>query len=106
MPDPELDPFLTVPEIARELRYSEMSVRKWIQQGKLTAIQATNREYRVRRSALDAMISTTWGSAKTRRKANDGGAPSEPSLTARIGLPVQAADEVSLIAQVRLPDER
>lgn len=106
MPEPELDPFLTVPEIAQELRYSEMSVRKWIQQGKLTAIQATNREYRVRRSALDAMISTTWGSAKTRRKDDDGGGPSEPSLTARIGLPVQAADEVSLIAQVRLPDER
>ena len=86
--------------------FAHLHANPWIQQGKLTAIQATNREYRVRRSALDAMISTTWGAAKTRRKANDGGAPSEPSLTARIGLPVQAADEVSLIAQVRLPDER
>ena len=51
------DGLLTVPEIARELKYTEATIRVWIKQGRLRAMQATNREYRVRRADLEAMIS-------------------------------------------------
>lgn len=51
------DELLTVAEIARELKYTEATIRVWIKQGRLRAIQATNREYRVRRSDLEAMLS-------------------------------------------------
>jgi excisionase family DNA binding protein len=52
------DELLTVAEVARELKYTEATIRVWIKQGRLRAIQATNREYRVRRSDLEAMIGT------------------------------------------------
>lgn len=73
MPAPEPDdPLLTVPEIARELRYSEVSVRRWIREGQLSAIQPAGREYRVRRSALDEMLTTI------KRRSNPN---TEPLLT-------------------------
>lgn len=90
------DPFLTVPEIAQELRYTEATVRTWIRQGKLPAIRATNREYRVRRSDLDAMITTMNA---------DGNPPSGTGAAATASAPTPLETK-TLSAQVRLPDER
>ncbi len=91
------DEFMTVPEIAQELRYNEQTVRNWIKQGKLAAIRATNREYRVRRSDLDAMITTMHA---------DGGAPSplRGSVTPRARVTLQEKTRL-MDTQVRLPDE-
>ena len=58
MPDSNPDELLTVPEVAKELKYTEATVRVWIKQGKLRAIRPTGREYRVRRSDLGAMLRT------------------------------------------------
>ena len=91
------DPFLTVPEIAEELRYDPQTVRSWIRQGKLPAIRASNREYRVRRSDLDAMITTMHA---------DGGAPNAARGSApRARVTLQEKTRL-LDTQVRLPDER
>jgi len=92
------DPFLTVPEIAEELRYDPQTVRSWIRQGKLPAIRASNREYRVRRSDLDAMITTMHA---------NGGTPSgaRGSATPRARVTLQEKTRL-MDTQVRLPDER
>lgn len=87
------DPFMTVPEIAQELRYTEATVRTWIRQGKLPAIRATNREYRVRRSDLDAMITTMNGDA----------APTHVSGPAAAPITSTKLETKTLSAQVRLP---
>jgi excisionase family DNA binding protein len=58
VPDSNPDELLTVPEVAKELKYTEATIRTWIKQGKLRAIRPTGREYRVRRSDLGAMTRT------------------------------------------------
>jgi excisionase family DNA binding protein len=50
------DELLTVAEVAKELKYKEQTIRTWIKQGRLRATQATNREYRVRRSDMEARV--------------------------------------------------
>ncbi len=57
------DPFLTVPEVAAQLRYTQVTVRNWIRDGKLRAIRASNRGYRIRKSDLEAMLNGAGGSA-------------------------------------------
>jgi excisionase family DNA binding protein len=84
--DPNPNELLTVPEIAKELKYTEATVRTWIKQGKLRAIRATGREYRVRRSDLDAMITTI-----------------EPHERAQ--LPVSPLGSTSDLARWQLPDD-
>ncbi len=54
-PDPN-DPWLTLAEIAEELRVSPATVRLWVSQGKLGATRAGRRKLLVRRSALDQML--------------------------------------------------
>jgi excisionase family DNA binding protein len=82
------EPFLTVAEIAHELRKTEVTVRTWIREGKLPAIRA-GRSYRVRRSDLDRMT----------RVGGDGEAP-QPLA------PVSLESESPLMARLVLPDER
>lgn len=86
MSDPKPDELLTVPEIAKELKYTEATVRTWIKQGKLRAIRATSREYRVRRSDLDAMVTTI-----------------EPLERAQ--LPVTPLGSTSELSRWKLPDD-
>lgn len=50
------DELLTVAEVARELKYTEATIRTWIKQGRLRATQATSREYRVRRFDMEALV--------------------------------------------------
>ncbi len=85
---PEDDPLLTVPEIAKELRVTEVTVRTWIRAGQLPALRAGMRGYRVRRSALDQML-----------------ALNQPAPPPRPGEPV-AFEDISLRAHVTLPDDR
>jgi excisionase family DNA binding protein len=55
-PDPSDDPWLTVGEIAAELRINPATVRLWISRGKLQAKRAGQRKLLVQRSELDRML--------------------------------------------------
>jgi excisionase family DNA binding protein len=55
-PEQPDDPWLTVAEIAAELRVNPATVRLWISQGKLTAKRAGQRRLLVQRSELDRML--------------------------------------------------
>jgi excisionase family DNA binding protein len=54
--DEDTDPWLTVAEIAEELRLTTATIRVWISQGTLTAKRAGQRKWLVRRSELDRML--------------------------------------------------
>jgi excisionase family DNA binding protein len=55
-PDPAEDPWLTLAEIAAELRVNPATVRLWVSRGKLTAMRAGQRKLLVRRSELTRML--------------------------------------------------
>ncbi len=64
MPDPDVpdeldDPWLTVAEIAEELRVNPATVRLWISRGRLKAMRAGQRKLLVRRSELVRMLALT-----------------------------------------------
>lgn len=54
--DIEKDPWLTVAEIADELRVNPATVRLWISKGTLPAMRAGRRKLLIRRSDLDRML--------------------------------------------------
>ncbi|MGO9971917.1 MAG: helix-turn-helix domain-containing protein [Solirubrobacteraceae bacterium] len=54
--DPVEDPWLTLAEIAEELRLSPATIRSWIAKGTLQAMRAGQRKFLVRRSELDRML--------------------------------------------------
>lgn len=54
--EPEDDPWLTLAEIAEELRMSPATIRSWISKGTLRAMRAGQRKWLVRRSELDRML--------------------------------------------------
>jgi|SRR5271163_2510947 len=58
-PDPADDPWLTLAEIAQELRVHPATVRLWISRGQLKAMRAGQRKLLVRRSELDRMLAST-----------------------------------------------
>jgi excisionase family DNA binding protein len=53
---PPDDPWLTLAEIAEELRLSPATIRSWISKGTLQAMRAGQRKWLVRRSELDRML--------------------------------------------------
>lgn len=53
---PDEDPWLTLAEIAEELRVNPATVRQWVSKGQLVASRAGLRKWIVRRSDLDAML--------------------------------------------------
>lgn len=55
-PTPAEDPWLTLAEIAEELRMSPATIRSWISKGTLRAMRAGQRKWLVRRSELDRML--------------------------------------------------
>lgn len=55
-PEPEDDPWLTLAEIAEELRMSPATIRSWISKGTLRAMRAGQRKWLVRRSELERML--------------------------------------------------
>jgi excisionase family DNA binding protein len=58
-PGPADDPWLTLAEIAQELRVNPATVRLWISRGRLKAMRAGQRKLLVRRSELDRMLALT-----------------------------------------------
>jgi excisionase family DNA binding protein len=50
------DPWLTLAEIAEELRLSPATIRSWISKGTLRAMRAGQRKWLVRRSEVDRML--------------------------------------------------
>ncbi|MGZ6637499.1 MAG: helix-turn-helix domain-containing protein [Solirubrobacteraceae bacterium] len=58
-PDPADDPWLTLAEIAGELRVNPATVRLWVSRGRLKAMRAGQRKLLVRRSELDRMLAAT-----------------------------------------------
>jgi excisionase family DNA binding protein len=67
---PEDDPWLTVAEIAKELRLTPATVRSWISQGTLHAKRAGQRKWLVQRSELSQMLGGE-GFERTRRGGPD-----------------------------------
>jgi excisionase family DNA binding protein len=57
------DPWLTLAEIAAELRVNPATVRQWVSKGRLKASRAGVRKWIVRRSDLDRMLAETNSSA-------------------------------------------
>lgn len=57
------DPWLTLAEIAEELRVNPATVRQWVSKGQLKASRAGVRKWIVRRSELDRMLTETNSSA-------------------------------------------
>ena len=57
------DPWLTLAEIAAELRVNPATVRQWVSKGQLKASRAGVRKWIVRRSDLDRMLAETNSSA-------------------------------------------
>jgi len=55
-PDAQDDPWLTLAEIAEELRMSPATIRSWVSKGTLRAMRAGQRKWLVRRSELDRML--------------------------------------------------
>jgi excisionase family DNA binding protein len=53
------DPWLTLAEIAEELRVNPATVRLWVSRGRLVATRAGQRKLLVRRSELDRMLAST-----------------------------------------------
>jgi excisionase family DNA binding protein len=62
--------FLTVPEVAERLRMTTMTIYRWIEDGKLPAVQI-GKHYRIKSSDLDAVLESSvvgtvredpWGS--------------------------------------------
>jgi excisionase family DNA binding protein len=58
-PDLADDPWLTLAEIAEELRVNPATVRLWVSRGRLKATRAGQRKLLVRRSELDRMLALT-----------------------------------------------
>jgi excisionase family DNA binding protein len=52
------DVFLTVPEVAKRLRVTPMTVYRWIEDGKLSAVQIA-KHYRIRTSDLEGMLESS-----------------------------------------------
>src|SRR5438105_15914388 len=53
------DPWLTLAEIAEELRVNPATVRQWVTRGQLHASRAGVRKWIVRRSELERMLAAT-----------------------------------------------
>jgi excisionase family DNA binding protein len=67
MNTPKADEYLTVAEIASELKLNQQTIRNWIDQGSLRAVRVGPRRVRVLRSELDRMLaggSTTPAAAE------------------------------------------
>lgn len=87
------DPWLTLAEIADELRVNPATVRQWVTKGQLNASRAGVRKWIVRRSELDRMLAATNPPAEVAEPAEDERTVAEPR-PARPGPPT--ADAIAL----------
>jgi excisionase family DNA binding protein len=66
------DPWLTLAEIADELRLSPATIRSWVAKGLLEATRAGRRKWLVRRSDLDRMLAREEGIHRQRAALDPG----------------------------------
>lgn len=71
--EPRDDPWLTLGEIAQELRVNPATVRLWVSKGQLEATRAGMRKWIVRRSELERMLASA--NPAPDEAVNDGAAP-------------------------------
>lgn len=77
--DSSTDPWLTLAEIAAELRVNPATVRSWVSRGRLKALRAGQRKWVVRRSELDRMLRAANPSAGTATPTPSAPSPRRPS---------------------------
>jgi excisionase family DNA binding protein len=65
------DPWLTLAEIADELRLRPVTIRSWIAKGRLPATRAGQRKWLVRRSDLEALLAADAGGPPPEWHAHD-----------------------------------
>ena len=94
--------FLTVAEVAEELKVNQMTVRNWIDTGELPAVRVGARRVRVRRSALASFLGIEFPvvSAPPPSVSPPVGVPSERDAIA-VALDQVAAGFAALAAAVR-----
>lgn len=73
----DVSPYLTVPEVARELRMSDDGVRKLIRKRKLKALRLSERKTMIPRAALAAYQRRISGQAEVRFQMPELGDPVE-----------------------------
>lgn len=73
--DPPEDRWMTLAEIAAELRMSPATIRSWVSQGTLQATRAGKRKWLVRRSELDRLLAGKgmWSPDTAGESAPEGG---------------------------------
>jgi excisionase family DNA binding protein len=79
----DTDPWLTVAEIAEELRVNPATVRLWVSKGSLPATRAGQRKLLIRRSDLERVILR----APTRGRASPPPRPRDPQHPSWVGPP-------------------
>jgi len=102
--DSSSDPWLTLAEIAKELRVNPATVRQWVSRGQLKALRAGQRKWVVRRSELDRMLGAanpSIGDAASHATQPLGPPPRRPSTAIAESL---SADDAG--AQLRIIDGR
>ena len=62
--------YLTVADVARILKLNQQTVRNWIDQGRLPALDV-GRRVRIRRSDLDKLIEDSYTATPTKRADSD-----------------------------------
>jgi excisionase family DNA binding protein len=95
-PDPADDPWLTLAEIAEELRVNPATVRLWISRGRLKAMRAGQRKLLVRRSELERMLAPTEPSDA---------APAQPRVPAPLR-PVFSRPLMGQVARAKVDPDR
>jgi excisionase family DNA binding protein len=95
------DHWLTLAEIAEELRVNPATVRQWVTRGQLHASRAGVRKWIVRRSDLDRMLRSTRPSAEVTSRVE--GRPDEPRPSQ---LDSATTDANSAIALLQIANER
>lgn len=88
-PDSPLPPLLTLREVAAALRVHPRTIRRWADDGRLTAIRLTTETMRFRADEIAALIE----GAETTGAATDGGSSTHTPSLAR---PRRLGEEVSL----------
>lgn len=93
-PVPGEDPWLTVHQVAAELKIHPATVRSWINDGRLRAVRV-GREWRVRRSEVNRALMSDASPAYAELEAES---PREPeSASTRTAAPRQIADHIMTV---------
>ncbi len=97
------DEYLTVAEVATELKVNEQTIRNWIDRGELPAVRVGSRRVRVRRPDLEAFVVATSGAGSS--EAADDNADQSATVTVegdvvRVRVPTMTADERRRFATV------